>query len=116
MDVIKLVKDILTDALTVPVMTEIPQDRPTRLVVIGLEGDMSTEFLLIPRITLICWGSSDKDAHGIALSAVYALQDAAQDHPYLSDVALETMSREEWSRNGQPRYMASLTLTINTDE
>lgn len=116
MDYIKLVVDILSDALTVPVTTDIPSDRVERLVTVDLDGDRSTAYLYIPRIALTCWGKTDRDAHGIALSAIQALQEAALDHPYLSSCDLETLSREEWSRNGQSRYLALVELTINTDE
>lgn len=116
MDPIKLVKDIITEVLDVPVSTEIPPDRPDRLVVVSLDGNQSTPFVLRPRIGLTCWGSSDMDAMGIATSAVDALWDAALDHPYLSACELETMSRQEWGRNGRSRYLAEVNLTINTDE
>ena len=116
MDSVELVVGILRDELTVPVHTEIPQDRAGQLVLVSLEGDQSTEYLLLPRISLTCWGSSDRDAHGIALSAYEVLRDAALDHPYLSAADLVTLSREEWSRNGQSRYIAIIDLTINTDE
>lgn len=116
MDATQLVVSILSDALDVPVLTDIPKDRPQRLVVVDLSGDTSTPFVLTPRYDLTCWGGSDRDAKGIALSAVQALQEAALDHPYLYDVSLETLSREEWSRNGQSRYLAIVGLLINTDE
>lgn len=120
MDATKLVVDILKNALIVPVSTDMPRGEshavPKRYVLVDLAGDQSDEFVLRPRISLTCWGDSDYDARGIAMSAVQALQEAAETHPYLSDVALETMSREEWSRNGQGRYVALLDLTINTDE
>ena len=116
MDPTELVVGILSDALAVPVSTDIPADRPDRLVLVDLTGDQSDEFLLMPRYALTCWGATDKDAHGIAMSAVDALRDASLDHPYLSAVQLETMSREEWSRNGQSRYVAEVDLVINTDE
>ena len=115
MDATKLVIDILSDALTVPVSTDIPRDRPDRLVLVDLSGDESTPYLLRPRYDLTCWGTSDSDAKGIALSAVQALQEAALDHPYLSACQLETMSREEWTRNGQGRYLAVVGLVINID-
>ena len=111
-----IVLDVLREALTVEVTTDVPEDRPNRLVLVDLTGDQSDGFFLRPRYALTCWGESDHDAHGIALSAVQALQEAALDHPYLSSCDLETMSREEWSRNGQSRYMAEVTLIINTDE
>lgn len=116
MDAIGLAVGILTDAIEAPVMTDIPRERPQRLVTVDLDGDESTEFLLRPRLALTCWGTSDMDARGLALSSVQALQEAALDHPYLSAASLDTMSREEWSRNGQGRYLALVTLTINTDE
>lgn len=116
MDTTKLVLGILSDALNVPVSTDMPSERPGRLVLVDLSGDHSDEFILRPRYDLTCWGTSDRDAHGIALSAVQALHDAALDHPYLSACQLETLSREEWSRNGQGRYIAVVDLVINTDD
>lgn len=115
LDATPIVLEILRDALAVDVTTDIPKDRPARLVLVDLTGDQSDEFILRPRYALTCWGSSDKDAHGIAISAVEALQEAALDHPLLSSCDLETMSREEWSRNGQSRYMAEVTLIINNE-
>lgn len=115
LDATPIVLEILRDALAVDVTTDIPKDRPPRLVLVDLTGDQSDEFILRPRYALTCWGTSDKDAHGIAISAVEALQEAAIDHPLLSSCDLETMSREEWSRNGQSRYMAEVTLIINNE-
>lgn len=116
MDGVALAVEILKESLDVPVGTDMPRDRPQRFVLVDLEGDDSTPFLLSPRLALTCWGNNDRDAHSIALSAVEALQDAAEDHPYLFDVELETMSRDEWTRNGHGRYLAAVNLTINIDE
>jgi len=115
MDPIGLAIDILKDGLDAEVSTELPKDRPRRYVMVGLDGDESTPFLYRPRLALTCWGSSDRDANQLAISAIGALQDAALDHPYLSSCDLETMSREEWSRTGQSRYLAIITLTVNVD-
>lgn len=114
MDDIALVVGILADALQVPVSTEIPPTRPKRLVMVALSGDLSDEFIHRPRIMLTCWGESDADAHGLAMSAWHALADAASTHDLLSYVALETMSRDEWTSTGQARYLVQLDLTINT--
>ena len=118
MNTTTLVIDILSQALTVPILTDLPRDErwPSRCVMVDLAGDQSDGFILRPQYDLTCWGNSDRDAHGIALSAVQALQEAALDHPYLSACQLESMSREEWSRNGQGRYLAIVDLVINTDE
>ena len=116
LDATEIVLDVLREALTVEVTTDMPKDRLGRGVLVDLTGDQSDAYILRPRYALTCWGANDKDAHGIALSAVQALQEAALDHPLLSSCDLETMSREEWSRNGQSRYMAEVTLIINTDE
>lgn len=116
MDVVKLAKDILEAALVAPVSTEVPSDRPDRMVNISLDSMQSDGFLLTPRLMLICWGASDRDAFGLAMSAVDALREAALDHDYLSAVDLESVAREEWSRTGQSRYMALVTLYVNTDE
>ena len=118
MNTTDLVVDLLSDALNVTVSTEMPserQDGNRQHVMVAMSGDHSTPYLLKPRYDLICWGTSDRDAHAIALSAVQALQDAAIEHPYFSDCQLETISREEWSRNGQGRYLAVVDLIINTD-
>lgn len=116
MDGVELAVSLLKESLEVKVGTEVPRNRPQRFIMVDLDGDESTPYVLRPRIALTCWGASDKDARGIALSALDALQEASEDHPYLSDAALDTMSREEWSRNGQGRYLALINLTINTDE
>ena len=116
MDCIKLTVDILTDAIEAPVSTEAPADRPTTLVLVQLAGDYSDEFVLRPRIALTVWGETDRDAHVLAMSCVDALRDASLDHPYLSAAQLESMSREEWTRTGQARYLAEINLVVNTDE
>lgn len=115
-DPIELVVSILSDEMEVPVNTERPPDRPLRFVQVFLGGDQSDEFFLAPRIDLLCWGATDKEAHGIARSAVDALQMASLDHPYLSSVRLESMGRDEWTKTGQARYLAEVDLFINRDE
>lgn len=115
MDTTPIVVGILSDALSVPVSTEMPPDRPSQYVLVDLAGDQSTPFVLRPRYALTCWGTSDMDAKGIALSAVQALQEAAEDHDLFSSAQLETMSREEWSRDGQSRYVAMVDIVINTE-
>lgn len=116
-DATLIVVGILSEALDIQVSTDMPpKDRTSRYVLVDLSGDQSDEFILRPRYALTCWGRSDKDAHGIALAALDALQRASEEHPYLSSCELETMSRDEWSRNGQSRYLVEVNLTINTDE
>lgn len=122
---IDIVHEILATALSVPVTTpaleaiptmgSIPQDRPARLVLVDLDGDASSEFLQRPRLALTCWGTTNREAHEIALSAVDALCEAAMDHDLLSAVELESISSEQWSRTGQGRYLVLLTAYINTD-
>lgn len=115
MDTTELVIGILSDALDVPVSTEVPMQRPDRLAMVALDGDASDGFILRPRYAITCWGASDLDAHGIALSALHALADAARDHPLLSHASMESMARDEWARDGQARYVLTVDLTINTD-
>lgn len=115
-DPIELVVGILSDAMAVPVSTEAPADRPDRLVQVTLVADDGDELILHPRVELLCWGDSDRDAHRMARAAVDALRDAALDHDYLSAASLATMARDEWSRTGQARYLAEVDLIINTDE
>ena len=117
MDCIALVVSLLQDAVElsgVPISTEIPPTRATRLIMVGLVGDESDLLILRPRVSLTVWGSSDADAHGLAVTAYHVLAEAAQTDDYLSHVALETMSRDEWTATGQARYVVQLNLTINT--
>lgn len=114
-DDIALVVDVLSAALpAVPVSTEVPQNRPQRLIMVALAGDSSTEFVRRPTISLTVWGMSDADAHGLALSAWHAVSEACLEHDLLSYCELETMSRDEWTSTGQSRYLVQLNLTINT--
>lgn len=119
-DSIMLVVGILNDALDVPVGTEIPSnvtsDVPRELVTVALDGDLSDEFLQRPRMTLTCWGKTNKEAHALAVACVDALRDESLDHPYLANVDLETMSRDLWTRTGQSRYLVVVELTIDNDE
>lgn len=118
MDPNELTVQLLRDALGgVKVSTEMPADRPsTDYVGVYRNGGYEDPFLLQPRYDLVCWSDSDKHAYDLAMSCVNALWDAAQDHPYLSAAQLETLSRDEWSRTGQARYVATVSLVINTDE
>lgn len=121
MDTTKRVVEILSSALTgVPVSTEMPwqadSTRPERYVTVDLAGDYSTPHLLQPRYALTVWGISDVDAHSMALACVDALWEASETDEYLSACQLETMSRDEWTRNGQARYFIEVNLTFNTDE
>lgn len=115
MDTTALVVDILSDELDVPVQTDIPLTRPSRLVLVVQESDQSDMFLLRPGYTITCWGTSDMDARSIAISALHALTDAAEDDKYLSAVTLETLARDEWTSTGQARYALAVTLTVNID-
>lgn len=116
MDPTALVVGILAEAMDVLVSTEVPRERPDRLVTVDLAGDHSTEFLMQPRYQILCWGRSDQDAHEMARACLDALWAAAEDHPYLSACQLETMSRDEWAATGQGRYLLLVDLFINTDE
>lgn len=112
-DSVALVVDVLSKALTVPVSTEIPQKREDRLVLVEREGGRMSDFIDRPRIGLLCWGTSDAEAQGIAIDAVHALADAALDHERLSSSKVETMSRDGWSHGDGARYHVVLELTIN---
>lgn len=115
-DTTEVIVGILADSLDVPVSTDIPMKRPDRLVMVSLESEESDRFILRPTYALTCWGRSDVDARGIAVSALHALVDAAGTHDYLSHVAMENMTRDEWSGTGQARYVLTVRTTINTDE
>lgn len=107
---------VLSDALNVDVQTDIPLERPKRLVMVSQEGDESDMFLLRPIYSFTCWGVSDVDARGIALSVIHTLADDALDSKWLSSVDLNSMLRDEWTGTGQARYVMSLSLTFNYDE
>jgi hypothetical protein len=113
-DPVRLVMQILADALTVPVSSEIPPERQVRCVSVSLSGGDVTGLIMRPRLDLMCWGATDREAFSIAMAAVEALQEAALDHDLLSSCELESLSRDQWSRMGQSRYLAVVFLTINT--
>lgn len=114
MDDIALVVGILTDALSVPVSTEIPPTRPERLLHVNYQTRDSDALLHRGTAYLTAWGSSDSDAQGLAETAAYALSDAAQTHDLLSAAYLQRIDRDTWSRDGQARCTAEVELTINT--
>ena len=116
MNPIKLVRDLLADALDVPVSTEVPEQRPDRMVIVRLDGDKSDAFILRPSIGLLCVGATDLDAFNMSVDAVDALRAAAQTHPYLFSVQLNGKSGDRLDRSGDGVYYALLDLTINTDD
>lgn len=113
MDEIELVVSTLSDALDVDVCTDVPPERPDRLVVVALDGYTPDEFLLKPRVALYCYGTSDADAARLALQATKTLQDAALTHPLLSSVEMDTKSGSIWTETGDSYYLAVLDLVIN---
>lgn len=117
MDPIAMALPILRDAFgAVPVSTEVFPDRPDRLVVVTLVGGMTDGFVMDALLGITCWGRDDHDALTMATLAADALRDAAEEHPYIFSADLESVSRDEWTLNGQARYYAQVRLTINTDE
>ena len=115
-DTTSYVVGVLSDALDVSVQTDIPPERPKRLVMVSQEGDQSDMFLLRPSYAITCWGMSDVDARGIAISALHALTDDALDSKWLSSVDLDGLVRDEWTGTGQARYVMSLSFVFNYDE
>lgn len=116
-DTTEIIVGILADALDCPVSTDVPMERPARLAMVSLDGDeRSDRFILRPIYSVTCWGTSDRDAKSIALSALHALSDASETHKWLSAVQLDTLARDEWGRNGQARYMLTVQTVFNTDE
>lgn len=120
MDATELTVGILQDAFgSVPVSTELPmgrQNAPERLVVVTLMGGPDDGFLWEPVMGITCYGTTDRDAFGMAQYAAEAMAEAAMDHPYMSAAETESISRDEWTTTGQARYYAQVRLTINTDE
>ncbi len=121
MDTTDLIVSVLAEALDgIPVSTELPftanmpQGRPQRAVTVALEADQSTEFLLQPTYSLTCWGNTDREAKGIALDCISALQAASETHEYLSACRLQSLARDGWGASAPPRYLAMVELTINT--
>lgn len=117
MDTTAIVIDILADELDCPVSTDIPMERPKRLAMVSLDGDGNSDrFILRPIYSVTCWGESDMDAKGIALSALHALSDASETDKWLSAVILDRLARDEWNKNGQARYVLTVHTIFNTDE
>lgn len=116
-DTTEIVVGILSDALDCPVSTDIPMSRPSRLAMVALERDIDSDrFIFRPIYSITCWGSSDRDAKSIALSALHALSDASETHKWLSSATLEHLTRDEWVKTGQARYVLSVQTVFNTDE
>lgn len=97
----------------VRVSSEMPAERPDRIVVVSRVGGTATQFLDKPRMELLCWDASDQDASALAQEAIWAIADEAQVHPLLSSSTLETLARDTWTQTGAARYRAVLNLTIN---
>lgn len=99
----------------VPISTEVPQGRPTRMVMVARTGNhgVTDEFVDRGTYELQCWGQSDADASSLALSAFAALSDAALDHPYMSSVSMETLGRDEFTQTGAARYRVVVDVTAN---
>lgn len=116
MNPIALVVQLLGESLEVPVSTEVPPQRPERMVIVSLEGDRSDELILRPSVSLMCVGTSDLDAFELSTDAVTALRESAQTHPYLSSVQLNGKAGDRLDRTGEGIYQSLLELTINTDE
>lgn len=111
---VSITVSILQQALrNVPVSTEVPQARPRSFVMVAQTASEGDAFIERPTMSLTCWGESDAPAYSLALSCLEALQDAAETHPQLSAVSLDTLSRDEWGATGASRYMLQLQLTIN---
>lgn len=115
MNSIELTVGLLAEALEVPVSTEVPEERPERMVIVALESERSDELILRPSVTLTCIGKSDLDAYNLSVSAVDALRESAEDHPYLSSAILGDKAGDRWDRTGEGIYIALVDLTINTD-
>lgn len=117
MDPVQLTVGILAEAFgEVPVLTEVPRDRPVRLVVASLLSAETDGLVTTALMGITCWGRDDHDAQTMATYAGDALTEAAETHPYLFSASLESWSRDEWTSTGQARYFAQVRLTINTDE
>lgn len=113
MDAVAINVATLKAALDVPVSSEIPIERPERMVCVQRSGGPRDECFDYPEITLLCWGATDAEASGLAISAAHALSEAAESHPLLSSSEMDTMSRDEWSTNGAARYRVVIQQVIN---
>lgn len=68
----------LSGRLSVPVATEVPEERPERMLAVGVAGGESDGFTETLRLALDAWGQSDLEAHTLlneALEAVYDMPD-----------------------------------------
>lgn len=116
MDPVRLAVEILQEGFpNVPVGTEVPNDRPGRLVTVALDS-MSTDGLTtVETLGIVCWGLTDPDACGMCARAADLLREAAEEHPFLFAAQLDTMARDLWTATGQSRYIAQVSLFLNED-
>lgn len=85
-----------------------------RRVIVSHASDESDAFLQVPTMELLCCAESDATAGALAHSCVEALQDAALDHPLLSDARLVEMGRDSFTTRGG-RHRATVRLYINVE-
>lgn len=114
MDAIAVNVAVLAAALPdVDVCTEVPPDRPGRMVVVERTGGAMDTCFDYPEITLTCWGATDQEASALAVAAARALFEAAQTHPLLSSSDMESKSGDDWPQDGTPRHRVVLQQVIN---
>lgn len=114
MDDTALIVAILQDAFDVPVSTEIPPTRPERLLHVNYQCRESDVLLHRGTLYLTAWGRTAVEARGMAETVAYELADVALTHDLLSSASLERIDNDTWSRDGQARCTAEISLVINT--
>lgn len=98
----------------IPITSEIPFERPPApLIQISRTGGEDTDFVSKPVMQMLCWGGSDPGSQALCMDAVSALRAAAEEDKVLSSVVCQSVSRDEWTVEGEARYRAQLNLVIN---
>ena len=111
---------ILSESLpTVEVTTEFSDGSLSamgegRRVIVSHTADESDAFLQVSTVELLCCAETDSTAAALARSCVEVLQEAAADHPLLSEARVVEISRDSFSTRGG-RHRASMRLYINIE-
>lgn len=116
-----LVVQILSAAMpTVEVTTEMVDTSLSamghgRYVIVSHIGDESDMFIQVPTMEMLCCAETDAIAGSLARSCAEALQEAALDHPYLSETQIVDMGRDSYTNSRNGRHRLSMRLFINQE-
>lgn len=111
MDLMGRIVAHMSTALSVPVSTEVPENRPQRFVTLNRNGGSIDRFLEYQRITVDAWDVSDERAAALIGAAI----DAAIDMPYrIANVAtVDAESAYRSDIDGAHRWSAVISVLAN---